>query len=366
MLTLGAAVLAGGKSSRMDGVNKATLSLHGQSFLDRLLGELGGFGELLVSADRADRYPGCPVPIIPDRVPDTGPLGGLFSLLSACRSDALVVTTCDTPLFSAALAEHLGSYLTTDCDALVLRDRTGRVHPLCGIYRKTALPALEEQLAAGNYRMTALLERLRGKEISLDHTVFPDGCVANINRPQEYEALLRSQRGPAVVAVSGIKNSGKTTLVTRLIPLLREKGYRVAVVKHDGHDFVPDVPDTDSFRCREAGAEGVAVFSQNRYLITHEIEPTPERLFAAFREVDIILAEGFKGSPLKKVEIVRGAVSDHPVCDPGTLLALVTDTAARVPGVPAFGLDQVEAVAQIIEDYVKENTSYAGPLRQDN
>lgn len=53
---------------------------------------------------------------------------------------------------------------------------------------------------------------------------------------------------PFVFAISGYKNSGKTTLICRLIPELKRRGYRVAVIKHDGHDFVGDVPGTDSFR----------------------------------------------------------------------------------------------------------------------
>ena len=73
-----------------------------------------------------------------------------------------------------------------------------------------------------------------------------------------------SLKRPAVLAVSGAHNSGKTTLLEKLIPLLRARGLKVGVIKHDGHDFTPDVPGTDSFRLREAGAEGVAVFSGSR------------------------------------------------------------------------------------------------------
>ena len=79
-----------------------------------------------------------------------------------------------------------------------------------------------------------------------------------------------SLKRPAVLAVSGAHNSGKTTLLEKLIPLLRARGLKVGVIKHDGHDFTPDVPGTDSFRLREAGAEGVAVFSGSRYLLTEE------------------------------------------------------------------------------------------------
>lgn len=58
-----------------------------------------------------------------------------------------------------------------------------------------------------------------------------------------------------IIAISGVKNSGKTTLITRLIPHLKDRGIKIAVIKHDGHDFEPDVIGTDSYRYREAGKE---------------------------------------------------------------------------------------------------------------
>ena len=77
---------------------------------------------------------------------------------------------------------------------------------------------------------------------------------------EQKQALAETQalKRPAVLAVSGVHNSGKTTLLEKLLPVLRSRGLKVGVIKHDGHDFTPDVPGTDSYRLREAGAEGVA------------------------------------------------------------------------------------------------------------
>ena len=80
---------------------------------------------------------------------------------------------------------------------------------------------------------------------------------------------------PAVVAISGVKNSGKTTFLEHLIPVLRETGLHVGVIKHDGHTFVPDVPETDSFRLRKSGAEAVAVVSSQRWMLIKE-KPLPD------------------------------------------------------------------------------------------
>ena len=86
---------------------------------------------------------------------------------------------------------------------------------------------------------------------------------------EQKQALAETQalKRPAVLAVSGVHNSGKTTLLEKLLPVLRSRGLKVGVIKHDGHDFTPDVPGTDSYRLREAGAEGVAVYSGTRHYL---------------------------------------------------------------------------------------------------
>lgn len=162
-----------------------------------------------------------------------------------------------------------------------------------------------------------------------------------------------------LLAISGVKNSGKTTLITGLIPYLTKQGYQVAVIKHDGHDFEPDVPGTDSYRHKQAGAFGTAVFSNNRLQIVKEQRDTnAEELLACFPEADIILLEGFKYSDYPKIELIRGAVSHEGVCRPGTVVAYVTDVAvvgggnAGDAGVPVFGLDDIGGVSEFICGFI--------------
>lgn len=109
------------------------------------------------------------------------------------------------------------------------------------------------------------------------------------------------EKRPFFFAVSGYKNTGKTTLIERLIPVLAQRGYKVAVIKHDGHDFECDVPGTDSYRHREAGACGTAVFSSRRFFISREYDGADEKMIAsAFPDADVILIEGLKGSQYPK------------------------------------------------------------------
>lgn len=151
-----------------------------------------------------------------------------------------------------------------------------------------------------------------------------------------------------IAAVSGVKNSGKTTLMEKLIRELSCRGLRVAAVKHDGHDFTPDVPGTDSYRYGQAGACGYAIFSPRRYQLVRQASVDERDFFAVFPEADVILLEGFKDSRYPKLEVVRGANSQAPVCDPVTLLAVCSDLPLALDGVPVLGLDEVERMADLI------------------
>ncbi len=164
------------------------------------------------------------------------------------------------------------------------------------------------------------------------------------------------------VAISGVKNSGKTTLIVKLIAQLTGLGLKVATIKHDGHDFRADVPDTDSYLHKSAGAYGTAVFSATKFMIVKDTDNcSAEFLAELFPEADLILLEGFKHSSYPKLEIVRKGISEAGVCDRDTLLGLVTDLPMESESVPVFGLNDVETLSKFLYDRViKEKEKEAG------
>lgn len=316
-----------------------------------------GLSEILEKGDKEagsmdsglDPY-GRKLPEICDRYGHIGPLGGIASGLSQCKEDALFVAACDMPFISREAVRTIAEAFEKK-PVLTIARSGDRLHPLFGIYPRTILPVLERQIRNQDYRMMHLLEQVEYEAID-----FGDDSpeLGNINTREQYEQIEEagqtedsgraggpgqpedsgradqpgqtensgragepgqpeasgstgcpSQRTPGrkpfIFAVSGYKNSGKTTLITRLLPVLVSRGYRVAVIKHDGHDFESDVPGTDSYRHQKAGAYGTAVFSGKRMMLTKEIQGVDEtRLSAAFPEADIILIEGLKNSPYPK------------------------------------------------------------------
>ena len=160
------------------------------------------------------------------------------------------------------------------------------------------------------------------------------------------------KQSPCIVAVSGIKNTGKTRLIERLLPELTAHGLHTAVIKHDGHRFEPDRPGTDSFRFLSAGAVGTVVFDVEKYQLVRRVSVGEDALIAQFPEADLILLEGFKHSRFPKLELLRAGVSEKPVCHPAARLAFVSDAEAPEPGFPCFSPDDTEALAGTLRDFV--------------
>lgn len=129
-----------------------------------------------------------------------------------------------------------------------------------------------------------------------------------------------------LIVICGVKNSGKTTLVTKLVSKFTSLGYKVATIKHDGHDFEADVAGTDTYKHKKAGAYGTAVFSKNKFMIVKEQKETNEfELINLFPEADVIFLEGFKKSSYPKIEIIRKGNSLESVCNRENLIAIASD-----------------------------------------
>ena len=168
----------------------------------------------------------------------------------------------------------------------------------------------------------------------------------------------RALKKPCVIAVCGVKNSGKTTLIERLIPEICAAGLKVAVIKHDGHDFEADVPGTDSYRHFAAGAYGVAVYSSQKMSIVREDRSvTVEKLIPFFPEADLILCEGQKYSALPKLEPVRGEIACAPVCRGPEVLAYISDMGmerfSENPGTVVYSLTEIDKIVQLIVRYCR-------------
>ena len=165
-----------------------------------------------------------------------------------------------------------------------------------------------------------------------------------------------------VIGVCGFKNSGKTTLVEKLVTHLTQMGYRVSTVKHAHHDFDIDHEGRDSFRHRKAGATEVAVISQNRFAIMHELRgaepPSLREILEKLSPCDLVIVEGYKRDTHDKIEL-RNLALGHPVLagDDPTIVAVAANGQIANSPVPVFNRDDVAALVQFIISHTRLSVS---------
>ena len=156
-----------------------------------------------------------------------------------------------------------------------------------------------------------------------------------------------------VIGLAGWSGAGKTTLLKRVIPHLLNEGLRVSVIKHAHHEFDVDIPGKDSWVHRQSGATEVLVSSSRRWALMHELrgaaEPRLAELLKKMSPVDLVIVEGFKREPHRKIEVHRAA-NQKPLLfpeDPG-VVGIATDTRVETR-LPTAHLDDVAGVAALLQ-----------------
>jgi len=158
-----------------------------------------------------------------------------------------------------------------------------------------------------------------------------------------------------VIGLAGWSGAGKTTLLTRVIPHLRKEGLRVSVIKHAHHSFDVDVPGKDSWVHRQSGAAEVLVSSARRWALMHELrgasEPRLRELLAKMSPVDLVIVEGFKSEPHRKIEVYRKANGKAPLFPDDPAIAGIATDATIETMLPVAHLDDIPAVAAMMRKF---------------
>ncbi len=154
-----------------------------------------------------------------------------------------------------------------------------------------------------------------------------------------------------IITIVGKSNSGKTTLLEKIIALLTDKGYKIGSVKHAHDGFEMDKEGKDSWRHRKAGAGATLVISKDKVaMVKDDATSYIEKMKFYLSDMDIILAEGFKKQALPKIEVFRtDSGHNEPLCMADkNLIAFVTDSNYK-PDVPIFGLEDINNIVDFIE-----------------
>jgi len=167
-----------------------------------------------------------------------------------------------------------------------------------------------------------------------------------------------------VLSIVGYSNSGKTTLMERLVAGLAGEGLRIATIKHSHHQPEMDASGKDSWRHKQAGAVASMLVGPERLMVVvdHDAHPTPQQLADRyFPDADLVLVEGYGSMPGAKIEVVRAARSRVCRCDPAELLAVATDLDAKTlfpgqsrPDQPLLDLNQPDAIVAFVRTWLQQ------------
>lgn len=163
--------------------------------------------------------------------------------------------------------------------------------------------------------------------------------------------MWRMRLSTPIISIVGKSKSGKTTLLEKLIPELKSRGYRIGVIKHDVHNHQIDIPGKDSYRIKESGAETIIISSSKKISMIRDLKEEIDLRFIEFKyleDMDLILTEGYKRRKFPKIEVLRSKVSKEPSCSPNEVFAFISDFPIKSKR-PVFDIDDIKAFADFIE-----------------
>ena len=182
------AILAGGKSSRMNYNNKALLTYKEKRFIEHIIEAGKDYKEVIIISNNLEEYKGFNLRIVEDIYKGNGPLSGIHSALINSTTDKVLCIACDMPLITKETLNIIGSY-QEEYDVLVPKV-SERLQPVCGVYSKNIISKIEEAIKENNNKLQLLIRTLNLKVIEGDiNSKFIEQDFLNINTEKEYKEL---------------------------------------------------------------------------------------------------------------------------------------------------------------------------------
>lgn len=181
-------VLAGGKATRLNGIEKGMIIHLGKPIIEHLIHLLQLYVKEIIIVSNTDAYNYLKtntIEIIPDTIKNIGPLGGIYSGLIHSNAEKNIILACDTPFINASVINNLLS-VSEEYD-IIVSECNEVIHPLCGIYSKKIIPVMENMIQSGNFKVKELLKKVNILKVHFpnEYTTF----FTNINTPDDLKLM---------------------------------------------------------------------------------------------------------------------------------------------------------------------------------
>lgn len=363
-------ILAGGRGSRMGGQDKGLIDFNGLPLVEHLLNALQPqTGAVLINANRNhERYQRYGLPVVNDELSGfQGPLAGFAAAMQEAKTAYIMTVPCDGPTIAPDMAERLLQALQQNDAELAVAHDGERLQPVHALIPVSLLPSLLAFLENGDRKIDLWYAQHR-----MARADFADcrDMFRNINTPEQQAEMegakipLPSSTTPfPILGFCAWSGTGKTTLLTELIPRLKFAGLRLTVIKHGHHNIELDTPGKDSYRFREAGADQVLLASRKRMAMMQECKTQREpELVDVLHFVnpdcaDLVLVEGFKHTAIPKIEVHRPSLGKPLLFpDDSHVIALATDdmTLETPPHITKLDINQPDQIAEFVLNWMKK------------
>ncbi|WP_439503728.1 molybdenum cofactor guanylyltransferase MobA [Methylophaga sp.] len=355
-------ILAGGEARRMGGNDKGLIPYVNQPLIAHVIHHLAPQVEqLLINANRnIERYQQFGYPVISDSLSGfQGPLAGMLAGMQMATTDYILTAPCDSPSPSPKLRQRMLESLLCSGKKIAVATDGKRIQPVFSLLHCELAEDLQKYLASGERKIDRWFKQ-QGM-IEVDFSDQPESFT-NFNHPEDLQSPALSCSVP-ILGIAAFSGTGKTTLLTQLIPKLRSAGIRLAVIKHAHHLFDIDQPGKDSYRIREAGASQVLVASRKLLALMQTNENGQQEPLLSdclvrldLENLDLVLVEGFKQEAIPKLELHRASIG-KPLLFPEdpNIIAIATDSDLTIePQIPVLNLNDLDAILNFINNYIRQ------------
>ncbi|PWQ95932.1 molybdenum cofactor guanylyltransferase MobA [Leucothrix arctica] len=367
-------VIAGGQGRRFGGQDKGLVEVCGKPLIEHILAQLKPYDvNVVISANRnLGIYKAYGYPVIGDRLTNfQGPLAGIASVMHEISTDYLVALPCDAVLIPTDFIQRLTRIQTEENAEIVVASDGKRIQPIHSLISVSLLPSLEAFLARGERKVDRWFAE--HNMVIADFSDSPE-AFHNFNtevQKQQYESAQASlpEKKQQIVYVKPVlgfaafSGTGKTTLLKQLLPLLNQRGLKVAMIKHAHHTLDVDHKGKDSYELRKAGAEQMLVVSRSQVALIQDLkdgrrEPSLQESLAMLNAdvLDMVLVEGFKQVSFPKIELHREGLNKPLLyTDDENIIAFASEQQPTVNQVPWLDLNNIEQIADFVYDWYQQS-----------
>jgi molybdenum cofactor guanylyltransferase/molybdopterin-guanine dinucleotide biosynthesis protein MobB len=357
-----AVILAGGRSSRMNGKDKGLIKLNKKYLVQHVIDAIKNqIDNIYINANRnIKKYQEFTKnPIISDDIADfQGPLAGFAKAMKTVKTPYLFILPCDCPLIDGEeLLHKLKSTMIKDNTKICVAHDSIRLQPTFALLATSLLDDLLKYIKKGNRKIDLWYQQ---QQFSIADLTNHKQKFYNLNCPEDYALITKPSTINNVPTLNfiGFSGAGKTTLITKIIANLGKKK-NIAYIKHSHHDFVIDYPNKDSYKCYNAGASQVIISSSKKLAFINRYKKKEKSLEELLNQLeldnlDLILVEGFKNKSIKKIKLQRNQNNSvNTFLDDENIIAVISDTKDIECDLIVLDINDDEQIINFVSSYMK-------------